>query len=364
MPELGKQSDEATRKRQGTAPGQQWEVADAEAGLRLDAFLAVAGRLGSRGRARWALERGKVFVNDADASPSDGGSRLAVGDRVRLWLDRPGSASARLRSAVRRDGELPIVYEDDALIVVNKPAGLLTVPLAARAEAASVADELRHYLRGQGKREPLVVHRIDRDTSGLVMFAKQPAAQLALKEQFERQEPERVYLAVVQGVPEPAAGTWHDWLTWDGDELVQVVSRPGDPRARESRSEYRVVEAFPAGPAALIEVRLISGKRNQIRVQAERHGHPLIGEQLYTAGVGTLDAHDLPPFHRQALHAWRLACRHPSTGRRIAFEAPLPVDLQELVEAIRETGPAGPRWQGRSPKKVLAKGTKPRRSSS
>src|SRR5439155_14369109 len=120
---------------------------------------------------------GKVFINTIEASRADGGRHLVAGDVVRVWHDRPGSSRRRGPS---RAGDLDIAYEDSAIIVVNKPAGLLTVPLPVRSEAGSVQERLEHAWRAQGKRKPFVVHRIDRDTSGLVLFAKHARAQQAL----------------------------------------------------------------------------------------------------------------------------------------------------------------------------------------
>jgi 23S rRNA pseudouridine1911/1915/1917 synthase len=305
-----------------------WEIGTADAGTRLDRFLASKGRLGSRSRARWALERGKVVVNDREASPDDGARALATGDRVRLWMDRPGSARRRTRHIVARARDLQVVYEDDALLVVNKPAGLLTVPLARRPDADSVERRLQAHLRSKAKRRALVVHRIDRDTSGLVVFAARADAQQALKAQFERREPERVYLAIVAGQPEPVVGSWRDLLVWDKDNLMQRPSRPGEMRTKECRSDYRVLEQFRG--AALVEVRLVTGKRNQIRVQAALNGHPLVGERRYTGRVEV----DIP-FERQALHAYRLAFSHPDTGRPLRFEAGPPNDFVGLLERLR-----------------------------
>src|SRR4051812_23600598 len=183
-----------------------WIVEAADAGLRLDKFLAAEGRLGSRGRASDALEHGKIFLNDAEATPRDARFKLKIGDAVRLWMDRPGS-SRKISQRPPRAGELPIVYEDEALIVVNKPAGLLTVPLPRREEAAAVEDGLVRHLRSK-KGRLLVVPGIARDTWGLVMFAPGADAQARLKDQFRRHEAERIYLAVVYGVPSPPQGTW------------------------------------------------------------------------------------------------------------------------------------------------------------
>ncbi len=325
----------------------EWTVQPEEAALRLDVYLAGAGRLGSRGRANWALQRGKVLLNGADAGPGDSGRRLAAGDCVRLWMDRPGSARTRLRRADHPDGGLQIVFEDDAVIVVNKPPGLLTVPLARRAEASSVLEQLSAHMRTKGKRVPLVVHRIDRDTSGLVVFATGTAAHHVLKEQFLRRRPERIYLAVATGVPDPSAGEWHDYLAWDGSSLAQTVSERHDPRAQESRSRYVVREVFQRANASLIEITLVTGRRNQIRVQAQRRGHPLLGEQMYTIGVPAGAA----AFERQALHAWRLSFEHPVTGRKLTLEAPLPADLRGLIDSLRARDAQQREIKGRSPKK-------------
>jgi 23S rRNA pseudouridine1911/1915/1917 synthase len=226
--------------------------------------------------------------------------------------------------------DLDIVFEDDALVVVNKPAGLLTVPLERRGGAPSVQEALGHYLRSRGKRKPLVVHRIDRDTSGLVVFAKRPDAQQGLKDQFRRREAERVYLAVVYGHPSPSSGTWRDHLVWDQRALVQKETHPRDPRGSDARSRYRVVETF--AETSLIEVTLITGKRNQIRLQARLRGHMLVGEQRYVYGPELLRP---IAFGRQALHAHRLGLRHPATGEAIRLEAPIPPDFQDLLARLR-----------------------------
>jgi 23S rRNA pseudouridine1911/1915/1917 synthase len=306
----------------------EWVVADAEAGIRLDKFLSAESRLGSRARAASALERGKVFVNGAEATLADAARRMSPGDVIRFWMDRPGSA-ARPTHRRRGAGPVDVVFEDDAMIVVNKPAGLLSVPLERNAGIPSVLAALEDYLRSRARRRPLPVHRIDQDTSGLVVFARTPEAQRALKDQFKRREPERVYLAVVYGVPEPRQGLWRDVLVWDEKALIQKATHPNDPRGVEAISEYSVVEAFAS--TSLVEVRLRTGRRNQIRLQARLRGHTLVGETRYTHGPETLRP---IRFGRQALHAYRLTLRHPD-GRRIDLEAPIPADFRDLLTRLR-----------------------------
>ena len=306
----------------------EWTVAAEDAGLRLDKFLAAAGRLGSRGRALEALERGKIYVNGEEAAVADGARRVAAGDDVRLWLDRPGSAKRRPR--IGRSADLDVVYEDDVLLVVNKPPGLLTVPLERNPGVPSVYDQIATRLRSHGKRKPLVVHRIDQDTSGLVLFAKDPSAQQKLRAQFAKREPERVYLAVVYGRPSPPQGTWRDVLVWDDKALIQKATHPKDPRGTAAVSIYKTRETFR--DASLLEVRLRTGKRNQIRLQARLRGHTLVGEQRYVYGPEVLRP---IKFGRQALHAYRLAFAHPVDGRKITLEAPPPKDFEELLARLR-----------------------------
>ena len=306
-----------------------WIVSAADAGVRLDKFLAAGDRLGSRKRASVALDRAKVFVNDVEAASDAGATKLAIGDRVRVWMDRPGSS--RSRTPVRA-GDLQILFEDGALIVLDKPAGLLAVPLERKENADSVVDQLVAYLRPQGKRKPFVVHRIDRDTSGLVVFAKTPAAQRALREQFKRRTVERVYRAVVYGHPQPRAGMWRDRLVWDRKALIQKATHPHDPEGKDAVCRYETLETFAA--TSLIEVRLETGKRNQIRLQARLRGHTLVGERRYVYGPDALRPVEFP---RQALHAFRLAFLHPVSGVALRFEAAMPPDLVALVARLRKT---------------------------
>lgn len=303
-----------------------WIVSSEEQGLRLDRFLATPDRLGSRARVRVALERGQVFLNDVESSSRDAGTRLASGDIVALWLDRPGSS--RRKGGFDSHG-LHVLYEDDALLVVDKPAGLLTVPLARHgsSRAPSAFSLLAEHLGPRGRRTLFVVHRIDRDTSGIVVFAKSAEAQRVIKEQFARREPVRIYQAVVHGRPWPARGRWRDWLAWDADELKQTLTSAKDPKGVEAISGYRVLESF--ADASLVEITLHTGKRNQIRIQAAVREHPLIGERQYAKSPAA--------FPRQALHAHRLSFAHPVDGRQMTFEAPLPQDLAELIRRLRRS---------------------------
>jgi 23S rRNA pseudouridine1911/1915/1917 synthase len=323
------------RSNRGGTPGlPTWTVATDAAGLRLDKYLADPSRLGSRSRVGDALAKGKIFVNGSEARREDAGSRLRAGDVVGVWIDRPGSAHRRRKTIA--DSQLEVVYEDDQVIVVNKPPGLLAVPLAQRRDAGSAFDDVGAHLRPRGRKKPLVVHRIDRDTSGLVVFAKSIRAQERLKDQFLRRLPERLYIAVVHGHPRPPQGTWRDDLVWDTDALLQKRAHPRDPKKKEAVTHYRVLETLRG--ASLLELRLETGKRNQIRIQARLHGHALVGERLYTERAASQVS---IPFGRQALHAHRLSFEHPTSGRTVAVEAPLPADMNELLERLRRQSVQG-----------------------
>jgi 23S rRNA pseudouridine1911/1915/1917 synthase len=306
----------------------RWTVGLDAAGVRLDKFLAAADRLGSRSRAVAAIQRGKVFVNETESSLAEAAQRLSEGDSVRVWMDRPGSS--KRRPGPHRTADLDILYEDDDIIAINKPPGLLAVPLERKSEARSVFEQLEGHLRSHRTRRPFTVHRIDRDTSGVVVFAKHQAAQAVLKQQFLRRDPERVYRAVVYGHPTPPSGTWRDHLVWDTQSLIQKRTHPRDPRGTEAISDYRVVEHYKA--TSLLEIRLVTGKRNQIRIQARLRGHTLVGEQRYVFGPPELRP---VAFSRQALHASRLTLKHPATARTLTFDAPLPRDMKELLAALR-----------------------------
>jgi len=319
----------STDSRRGRPPGlPEWTVAAAEAGTRRDKFLSAPERVGSRAKVVTAIERGKVFLNEVECTLADAAARLVAGDVVRVWMDRPGSATRR--PGPYKSGALDILFEDDALIVLNKPAGLLSVPLERRHQAPSIVTLLEDYFRSSGKRKPFVVHRIDLDTSGLVLFAKTALAQQRLKDQFRRREPERVYWAVVYGHPDPPQGTWRDRLVWDTKALIQKQTHRSDPGGTDAECNYKVLE--PLADTTLIEVRLHTGKRNQIRIQARLRGHTLVGEKRYVFGPDALRPIAFP---RQALHARRLAFRHPSDDRPLEFEAPLPSDMAELLERLR-----------------------------
>jgi 23S rRNA pseudouridine1911/1915/1917 synthase len=312
---------------------QEWVIAADAAGMRLDLWLARHGGAASRSRAAAWLERGKVFVDGDAAGPADASRRLAPGARVGVWLDRPGSARPSDRAAHDARHLLRIAADDPAFLVVDKPAGVLVEPLPGRArEEVTLLDLLAHHARHEPRASFHVVHRIDRDTSGLVLVARSAEARDALKDQFERRTPVRIYLAVLEGTPPPGRARWEDQLAWDASRLRQRQAHASDARGKEAVAEVEVVEQFAA--AALVRVSLATGKRNQIRVQAGLRGHPLLGERQYRFGAPPAPP-GLPRIDRQALHAWRLGFRHPVTGRPVTITAEPPDDFRRLLAALR-----------------------------
>jgi len=311
----------------------EWIVEHTDAGMRLDKWLASRTEAGSRGRAAKWLAAGKVSLNGEPADAPQGARALAAGDRVGLWLDRPGSSRPADRAIRDSRHLLRVVHEDEAIVVADKPAGLLVEPLPRRAgEEPTLLDLLADRDRHRPRSRSYVVHRIDRDTSGLVLFARTLQARDALKRQFEDRSPDRRYLAVVLGRVTPATGMWRDSLAWDPSSLRQRRAHGRDARAKDAQADYRVRELFDG--ASLLEVRLVTGKRNQIRVQAGMRGHPLLGERQYRFDAPPEPAR-LPRIKRQALHASFLGFTHPATGRTVSYEAPLPPDLDALLAALR-----------------------------
>ena len=223
-----------------------------------------------------------------------------------------------------------IVHEDIHLLVIDKDPGILTVPLPDK-WSRNLKELLDDYLTSQ-KREAIPVHRIDRYTTGLVVFAKNRKAWKQLVAQFRARSPERVYLALVRGEVRGETGTLRHRLELTTDGFRQRVAREG---GTEAVTHYRVLERLPG--ATLLEVRLESGLKNQIRVQFRAFGHPLVGDRHYAAE----EAAEVS-LKRQALHAWRLGFLHPATGRPASFEAPLARDMERLIERLRKQPPPPP----------------------
>ena len=224
----------------------------------------------------------------------------------------------------KHTGTFRIVHEDQDIVVVDKDAGLLTVPIP-KSKARNLEELLDRYLIKR-KGRALQVHRIDRFTSGLVVFARHREARQMLVEQFRNRTPDRLYLAIVRGVVEADKGTLRHQMKLTRDGFRQkVVERGGT----EAVTHFHVRERLEG--ITLVEVRLETGLKNQIRVQFQAAGHPLMGDRHYEE----VEKQERL-LSRQALHAWRLSFLHPRTGRTVGFESPLAADLAVLLNRLRQ----------------------------
>jgi 23S rRNA pseudouridine1911/1915/1917 synthase len=308
-------------------------IPDAQRGQRLDQALAVLFPDYSRTRLKAWIEGGQVQVDGAPARPRDlvrGGEVVRVTPLAEPQVEVAPEAIA-----------LDVVHEDEALFVINKPPGLVVHPGAGNPRstlqnALLALDPSLVQLPRAG-----IVHRLDKDTSGLLVVARTPAAHLALTRALAGHEVEREYEAVVIGVL-TAGGTVDAPIDRHPvDRLRMAVRQSG----RAAVSHYRVVERFRA--QTHVRVRLESGRTHQIRVHMTHAGFPLVGDPLYgrrlvlpKAATPRLVA-TLQAFRRQALHAARLSFEHPATHESVEFRAPLPADLVDLLDALREDARAG-----------------------
>ena len=228
----------------------------------------------------------------------------------------------RLTASVRAE----VIFEDKHLIAVNKPAGILSVPISGM-KSANLQECLDLYLEKQ-KKNAYTVHRIDRYTSGVVLFAKSSRAKSGLIEQFRNHEPARIYVALVRGIPDPPEGELIHYLKRVKEGFRNVVVPEEDQGGTRASLHYRILEKFE--DASLVEVALETGLKNQIRVQLTEVGHPTVGDRHYA-----VDEQEEKLIDRQALHASRLEFIHPVTGSPLGVEASMPKDLKRLLVYFR-----------------------------
>jgi len=303
------------------------------AGMRLDKFLADHLADISRSRIQGWIEEGRVTLDGRPARPS---TRLDPGQCVRVFIPLPEEVRI-----LPEPIPLGILYEDEHLLVINKPAGMVVHPapghtsgtlvnaLLARFPAWAELDwwesEEDEEEAGADYPRPGIVHRLDKDTSGLLIVAKSAGARSALQAQFQARQVEKVYLALVHGVPPAPAGLIDAPIGRDPRQRKRMaVVAEGRPAV----TAYRVLE--PLGEYALLEVMPKTGRTHQIRVHLAFIGHPVVGDEVYGRRRSRLAC------PRQFLHAARLSFRHPVTGRPMEFSAPLPPDLQAVLEEARE----------------------------
>lgn len=305
-------------------------------GERLDRFLA--NRLGamSRSRLKALIESGAVTCDgNAITTPS---TTVRPGAVYELTLPPAAPATPKGQAI-----DFPILFEDDDLIVLDKPAGLVVHPAPGNPDGTLVNALIAHCgdsLAGiGGERRPGIVHRLDKDTSGVMVAAKTEFAHNALSAAFAARDLDREYFALCWGAPQPAEGDIEAPIGRDPRDRkrMAVVTRGG----KHALTHYRTVERFGLG-ATLIACRLATGRTHQIRVHLAHIGHPLVGDPVYlrrkpaAAAKVPQPARDfLLDFPRQALHAASLGFNHPRTGTPLRFEAPLPIDFEMLLDTLR-----------------------------
>ncbi len=311
-------------------------VPETSAGERLDTYLGSALPDQSRASARRLIDDGCVLLNSAGAKASH---RLKGGEALEVRI--PAVREIPLEA---EPIPLDILYEDETCLAVNKPAGMVVHPAPGH-ERGTLVNALLHHCRslpaGSGPVRPGIVHRLDRDTSGVILVAKTEEAHRRLAAQFETRSVEKTYLALTQGRPRPPSGVVEGEMgRHPGNRLLRALL-PG--AGRFSRSRYETREAF--GGFALVEVALETGRTHQARVHLASVGAPVLADEAYGGGsavtamaLGGADGEGAgePILRRQALHAWRLAFDHPVSGGRLLIEAPLPEDIRAVLACLRK----------------------------
>ena len=291
-------------------------------GWRLDRALAVVLPTLSRERLKALISAGQV-TRGANLV-RDPASKVRAGDAFTVAVPDPTPAHNEAQ-----DIPLVIAFEDEHLIVVDKPAGLVVHPACGNLDGTLV-NALLHHCRGSlsgigGVERPGIVHRIDKDTSGLMIAAKTDRAHAGLAKQFADHSIDRRYKAIVKGIPRPPAGRIEGNLGRSSTNRKKMAV-VGPTQGKRAVTHYRTLEALDG--AALVECRLETGRTHQVRVHMSSIGHPLLGDQIYGRGKPTFGDF---VFERQALHAARLGFVHPVGGARLSFASPLPVDIAALL---------------------------------
>ena len=295
-----------------SAGASEFLVGKADAGTRLDHFLAAHATDLSRSRLQALVRAGSVTVDGAIVSP---GKKLRAGERIILDVPLPVAATN-----APEDIALEILHEDDDLIVINKPAGIVVHPSAGHA-SGTLVNALLHHCGALsvigGVERPGIVHRLDKETSGCIVAAKNDATHQELARQFASRDVTKIYLALTSGRLPKKRGTVNVPIGRHPVHRQKMAVVP-EGKGRASMTGWRVLGEPPAG--SLVECTLHTGRTHQIRVHMKHLGHPLLGDPVYGKRAG---------FPRQMLHAWKLGFSHPRTGKRLDFVAPIPPDFVE-----------------------------------
>lgn len=287
--------------------------------VRLDQFLARELPQFSRARLQKLIRNRNITVNGSPARPRDS---VRAEDRIEINEPPPEKIES-----LPEDIALDVLYEDDDLIVINKPEGLVVHPGSGQREHTLVNALLFHFpkLAGiGGKERPGIVHRLDKDTTGCLVIAKTDLAHRSLSEQFAERSVEKIYLALVGGKLRKPSGTIEEKIGRHPVHRQRMST--ASSRGRAAKTDYRVVSS--SEDMSLVECKLHSGRTHQIRVHLHHLGHPVLGDKVYGGRFAK-------SFPRQMLHAWRLGFRHPRTQQCRQFEAPLPRDFQEAIKPLR-----------------------------
>lgn len=307
------------------------EITPALDGARLDRALAALVPELSRERAKALIREGHVR---GPGGQTAGDPALKVKAQAIFALTVPPAPTVPAEATAQAIA-LNIVHEDAHLIVIDKPAGMVVHPAAGNPDGTLVNALLHHCAGGLstlgGGTRPGIVHRIDKDTSGLLVVAKTDAAHEGLVGQFKAHSIERRYLAIVSGVPVPPAGRVDRWIgRSETDRKKMAVQREG--HGKHALTHYRMLQALDR--AALVECRLETGRTHQVRVHMAHLGHPLLGDPVYARGGVHKALLARLGFHRQALHAASLGFIHPVTSQPLRFESPIADDMQQLFSHL------------------------------
>ncbi|MGK7345684.1 MAG: RluA family pseudouridine synthase [Candidatus Nitrospinota bacterium M3_3B_026] len=291
------------------------------AGQRIDRFLAGAGLSLTRSRAQKLIADG--FVKRNGETVHSASEKVREADEIEVFIPPP----APPEKAVPEDIPLDVVYEDGDVIVVNKPPGMVVSPAAGHRGGTLVNALLAHcggLSSVGGAARPGIVHRLDKDTSGVIIAAKNDKASLSLSSQLKERTMSRTYVAVVKGAPREDEGVIDTLIgRHPRDRKKMATLKEGGRRAV---SRYRVAQRLSG--ASVVEVSLMTGRTHQIRVHMLHINCPVAGDPVYSRGKNRL------PIKRQALHAWKIRFVHPRTGKEVELRSPIPADMESLIRAL------------------------------
>lgn len=305
-------------------------VTDTDVGKRIDAFVSESSDI-TRSAAARLIEEGAITVSGRTVAKN---YKLRVGDTVDILVPEPAPAEAQ-----PEDIPLDVVFEDGDIIVINKPCGMVVHPAAGN-EDGTLVNALLHHCAGSlsgigGVVRPGIVHRIDKDTSGLLVAAKNDAAHQSLADQLKTHDVGRVYYALVIGNLREDRGTVNAPIGRNPrDRKKMAVLSSGDGAAREAVTHYEVLERFRG--YCLVRCELETGRTHQIRVHMAHLGHPLVGDITYGGGKTKFEAANKSLISGQCLHAKELKLTHPTTGEHMHFYSELPREMETLIEKMRK----------------------------